>query len=292
MNFMRILTLSRPRFWLYELGTFAIGVLAGMASVGMGFGDIAEGSSLSLVVLVYGLYFLIPANILIYGINDVFDYETDMKNPKKTEYEDVLDPKYHRTVFWWIGFTTLPFVIYGVFALSLSALIALVAFVFFAMFYSTPPIRAKARPGLDSFFSGAHYTVTAVFGYLLINPDPATINWLLVLAGLLWTVAMHAYSAVPDIQADSDADLKTIATKLGARKTLHLCMSLYVISFGLLALYTTPLFLLLALPYVYLVARSYATDDQKLFALYTYFPYLNSLVGAVITIYLLVLVGG
>jgi 4-hydroxybenzoate polyprenyltransferase len=36
-------------------------------------------------VLLFGLYFLIPANIRIYGINDIYDYETDKLNPKKVE---------------------------------------------------------------------------------------------------------------------------------------------------------------------------------------------------------------
>ena len=37
------------------------------------------------------VYFLIPANILIYGINDIFDYDTDKLNPKKGTYEAFID---------------------------------------------------------------------------------------------------------------------------------------------------------------------------------------------------------
>ena len=31
------------------------------------------------------LFFLIPYNLLMYGINDVFDYESDLRNPAKAE---------------------------------------------------------------------------------------------------------------------------------------------------------------------------------------------------------------
>ena len=33
------------------------------------------------VFVVGSLFFLIPYNVLMYGINDVFDYESDLRNP-------------------------------------------------------------------------------------------------------------------------------------------------------------------------------------------------------------------
>jgi 4-hydroxybenzoate polyprenyltransferase len=43
-----------------------------------------------------------------------------------------------------------------------------------------------------------------------------------VIAGVCWAVAMHAYSAVPDIRADTVAKLKTIAILIGARSELSI----------------------------------------------------------------------
>lgn len=34
-------------------------------------------------IAIFALYFVIAANIWIYGINDIYDYETDKLNPKK-----------------------------------------------------------------------------------------------------------------------------------------------------------------------------------------------------------------
>jgi lycopene elongase/hydratase (dihydrobisanhydrobacterioruberin-forming) len=56
----------------------------------------------------------------------------------------------------------------------------------------------------------------------------------MVIAGMARAMAMHAFSAVPDIQADGDAHLETIATKLGAIPTIALCFCLYAIA-GLLS---------------------------------------------------------
>jgi lycopene elongase/hydratase (dihydrobisanhydrobacterioruberin-forming) len=80
MRLSRVIRISRPRFWIYELGPYMVGVLGGLIAnsyIGAYFHI--------LLVIIFGLYFLIPANIWIYGINDIYDYETDKLNPKKTQ---------------------------------------------------------------------------------------------------------------------------------------------------------------------------------------------------------------
>jgi 4-hydroxybenzoate polyprenyltransferase len=46
-------------------------------------GWVTENVRLSIVVLLM-IYFTYPANLLVYGVNDIFDYETDKLNAKKT----------------------------------------------------------------------------------------------------------------------------------------------------------------------------------------------------------------
>lgn len=76
-------------------------------------------------------------------------------------------------------------------------------FLFFSGFYSALPIRAKTIPLVDSVFSAGHYVATAVFAYVLISG--VQIDRQLVIAGMAWAMAMHAYSALPDIQPDQEA---------------------------------------------------------------------------------------
>lgn len=264
---IQLLTLSRPRFWLYELGTFAIGVLTA-ASI--------KGDFLDPMVLLYGLYFLFPANLLIYGINDIFDYETDILNPKKTGYEQVLSKELHPKIFVAIAASNIIFVM-AIFSAPPTAIVTFFLFIFFATFYSAPPIRAKARPFFDSFFSAGHYIATGAFGYFLIGGEGSV--WLPVVAGLAWAIAMHAYSAVPDIQADSEAGLKTIATTLKAAPTIWLCLFLYTIAAVIAYFYIGAIVILFYVPYVIMMWRSLGVNDSELMKLYTYFPRINSLVG-------------
>lgn len=270
MNILRILNISRPRFWIYEFGTYLLGVFAGISYL--------EQPNY-FYIIIFGLFFIFPANLLIYGVNDIFDYETDRLNPKKTGYEDLLDPSLHKKVFFYIFVTNIPFLILSFFV-SGKAFVALLLFYFFAIFYSALPIRAKIRPFFDSFFSASHYVVTGVFGYFLVGGEGSIV--LPVLAGISWAMAMHAYSAVPDIFADRESGIQTIATKLEKQKTILLCALLYLLSALLVLPYVSYVGLILAVPYLFLMFKSYKAEDAQLFRYYKYFPKLNSLVGMII----------
>ena len=159
---------------------------------------------------------------------------------------------------------------------------ALGSFWFFAIFYSAPPIRAKAKPFVDSFFSAGHYVATGVFGYFLLVPNE-NVPWLAIIAAMSWSVAMHVYSAVPDIAADSGAGLKTTATHLGFQRAIWYCMLLYTLAAILASSLIGPLILFLLVPYIALLLLSLNASAEKLLVLYSYFPYLNALVGMILT---------
>lgn len=271
-NISQLLQISRPRFWLYEAGTFFLGVLIAVPFA---------AASLPLL-LWWGFYFLVPANLLIYGVNDVYDYETDLRNPKKQSYEAVLPKERHRFVLLAILLTNIPFLL-GAWFLSVQALVALGLFIGCAWFYSVPPIRAKARPFLDSLFSAGHYVATGVFGFLLVAPG-VPVQPLFVIAALAWATAMHVYSAIPDISADQAAALETTAAKLGQTSALWYCFGLYTLAAVLTAPATAYVTLGLLLPYLVILRKSVGATENELLRLYRWFPAINTLVGGVLSV--------
>ena len=74
MKLSYLLKISRPRFWIYLLGPYLIGIIAATDTV-----DILY----TIPFWIGFLYFLFPANLLIYGANDISDYQTDQHNQKK-----------------------------------------------------------------------------------------------------------------------------------------------------------------------------------------------------------------
>src|SRR6476469_2644537 len=97
-----LLRVSRPRFWIYIFGPYLVGVAA--AAVG-------RADFLRTDAIIYALYFLLPANLLIYGVNDIFDYETDRLNPKKEGYEELVYPSRRGGLITAILILNIPFMI-------------------------------------------------------------------------------------------------------------------------------------------------------------------------------------
>lgn len=263
------LRLSRPRFWIYLLGPYLIGIVSASRFNSLEWQDFV-------LIFVFGMYFTFPANVMLYGVNDVFDYETDRLNPKKQAYESWLDPKWHQRVilvsfFFFLPFLTLAFVK----SFILGALFGL--FLFLSIFYSTPPIRFKARPFFDA-LSNVLYIIPGIFGYYFVmNVFPPAV--LLVSAGL-WTMAMHAYSAIPDIEADQKAHIRTVATVLQEKNTVVFCALLYAGS-GILSYATLGIFgLCLIGVYLVLMALSFFRKEKPIMFYYRLFPVINLISGA------------
>lgn len=265
-----IKNVSRPRFWIYVFGPYLVGLAAGAA---------ARDDLFRIEHLVFGLYFLLPANLLIYGVNDIFDWETDRLNPKKAEYETLVRPESHRRLWLWIAVLNIPF-LYLAYYWVRPAWASFAVFIILSVFYSAPPIRAKATPIVDSIFN-VLYVFPGAFAYQMLTgafPPPS-----IFAAAWLWTMAMHAYSAIPDIDADREARVNTVAALLGRTGTLLFCLVMYVGS-GVLAFpYLGYLALPLAAVYVLMIALSFiASGENKVFVIYRYFPLVNAAVGFIL----------
>jgi 4-hydroxybenzoate polyprenyltransferase len=243
---------SRPLSWVNTAFPFAASYLV-------------TTRELDWVFFVGTLYFLIPYNLAMYGINDVFDYESDLRNPRKGGLEGaVLDRSLHRPILWAVAITNIPFIV--VLALAGSPLSWLVlAISLFAVYaYSAPVLRFKERPFLDSVTSSTHFVSPAVYGLVLAGALFTPRLWLILAAFFAWGIASHAFGAVQDVVADREADIASTATVIGARATVRLAVVSYVVA-GILLLFTTwpgPLAAVLALPYAIVCARFWnITDD-------------------------------
>ncbi|MCL3859723.1 prenyltransferase [Actinotalea sp. K2] len=212
------------------------------------------------------LFFLIPYNLLMYGVNDVFDYESDRNNPRKGGVEGaLLDERWHRVTLLSAVLLPVPFVAYLVAVGSPSSWAVLAVSLFAVVAYSAPRLRFKERPVLDSLTSSTHFVSPAVYGLVLAGASFTRDVWLLLAAFFLWGAASQAFGAVQDIQADREGGISSIATVLGARATVRLSLGAYLAAGALMLLtaWPGPLAAALVLPYVGIVwpYRSVTDDD-------------------------------
>jgi 4-hydroxybenzoate polyprenyltransferase len=229
----------------------------------------------------------------MYGINDVFDYESDLRNPRKGgAHGAVLDRRLHRITLWAAGLSCLPFVVYLVAIGDPASWAVLAASLFFVVFYSAPPLRLKERPFLDSATSSIHFFSPAVYGLVLAGAvwTPGLVA--LIVAFALWGVASHAFGAVQDVVADREAGIASIATARGARWTVRFALVCYAAA-GLVMFATDwpgPLAAVVAVPYLVTVwpYRSIADADAgAATAGWRRFLWLNQLSGFLVTLLLI-----
>ena len=205
------------------------------------------------VLLVGFLYFLIPYNLAMYGINDVFDYESDLANPRKGGMEGaLLAPRLHRPILWASFWSNVPFVLLLALAGGPATWIALAVSVFAVIAYSAKGLRFKERPFLDSLTSSTHFVSPAIVALTLAGAEFTAPLVLLLLAFFLWGMAAHAFGAIQDIAPDREAGIHSVATVIGARATARLALVLWALA-GVAMLFTPwpgPLAALLAVPYL------------------------------------------
>jgi 4-hydroxybenzoate polyprenyltransferase len=204
------------------------------------------------VLIVGTIFFLVPYNLTMYGINDVFDYESDLRNPRKGGVEGaVLERGMHRPTIIAALATTIPFVVFLVAVGNPLSWLVLAVSLFAVVAYSARGLRFKEKPFLDSVTSSTHFVSPAVYGLVLAGAVFTPQLWLLLGAFFLWGAASHAFGAVQDVIADREAGIASIATVIGAKATVRLAVVAYLLAGVLLLFIGWPgaLAAVLALPY-------------------------------------------
>jgi 4-hydroxybenzoate polyprenyltransferase len=234
---------SRPLSWINTAFPFAAAYLLSAAS-----GSTPDGGTSYdvtavpwLVAIVGTVYFLVPYNLAMYGINDVFDYESDLRNPRKGGVEGaLLDPSMHRPTLVAAVVTNVPFLVFLVAVGSPLSWLVLAVSVFAVVAYSAPRLRFKERPVVDSVTSSTHFVSPAVYGLVLAGADFTPALWALLAAFFLWGTASHAFGAVQDVIADREGGIASIATVFGARTTVRLSVVAYLLAALLMTFTDTP----------------------------------------------------
>jgi len=263
------LRISRPRFWLYLGGTYLLGYSIGVSTL---------IQFLNPFFALQLFFFMFPANVFLYGVNDYYDEDTDIFNPKKDDKEYRVTSKDRRNLLALILVSFLFGVILMLLQPDIIAMALFGLFLLLSFLYSAKPIRFKARPFLD-FISNFLYVVPAIIAFyqlrFLIPPI------LPLFAAFMWTSAMHLFSAVPDIEADKQAGITTTAVLIGAIPSLILCF-VFWLTFAVILVFFVPwnvpwsllMFVYPIIP-LYLLLRRNA-DIQKVYWLY---PYWNAIFG-------------
>jgi len=272
-NILRLaFEVSRVRFWLYLGGTYLIGYIIAVSSI---------SELIDLFFIVHLFFFMLPANIILYGINDISDKDTDMFNPKKGEKEYKALESDATKLYILVGGSFIFCLISVALQPNIMAAILFLSWLLLSIAYSIEPIRFKARPVVD-FASNFLYVIPAILAFYQVRLDFPPL--LPLFAAFLWTSAMQLFSAIPDIEADKKANIRTTAVVIGEKASLLLCLIFWTGFAGILILVTqwnSPWNLMMlmypAIP-LYILLRPSADIAR----IYWYFPYYTAIFGIVL----------
>src|SRR5918995_1259728 len=228
------------------------------------------------------LWLTLPFNLLIYGVNDVFDQETDAKNPRKGSVEGArIDRAEVRPVVLGVVFANAPFLIYSLLFVPLSALAWMLLYALLFVGYSVPPARFKARPYLDSLSNAAH-AFPLVFVPLALGEGPI---WSAALGLMAWSAAKHTFDAVQDVDEDCRAGITTTAVRLGPGGVVFWSGALWALATVCFALVSVPVALLnaaIAGTLLYVLGQNPTPETgHRLYKYSIAFPYVAGTVAGV-----------
>ncbi len=269
----RLVHISRPVLWINTIGTAVVGVWL-------------TGALMDVRALPVILWLTLPFNLLIYGVNDIYDQETDAANPRKGSIEGArIRESEVRLIAWAVAVVNVPFLAYFALALppAANAVILLYAGVF--VLYSAPPVRFKARPFLDS-LSNAAYALPLVIVPAALEVAPV---WPAALGLMAWSVAKHPFDAVQDIVEDREAGITTTAVRLGPRGVAWWSGAWWVLSSVLFAMVSVPVaavnLLIAGILVVRLLRDPTPETGHRLYPLSVAFPYIaGSVAGVLLTL--------
>jgi len=277
--------ISRPRFWMYTVGPYILGTFATAPGY---------ATFISARFWIYLLFFVVAANVLIYGVNDLADTDTDLHNDKKGSYEIRLQKQQRAATVVACGLAFAALVV-AVVGQSMLTAVLMGVFLVLSIGYSVPPLRFKARPLFDS-VSNVLYAMPGFIAASIWAPTTA-IPVTAIAASWLWCMAMHTFSAIPDVTADKKAGLATTATWLGVRGALIYCGACWLGSAVLLGmtfsgfLYGVLFAIVLGCTYLGMIASCLlrGASEKVAFDHYRIFPVINAAAGFGTTMVVLVM---
>jgi 4-hydroxybenzoate polyprenyltransferase len=254
--------------WINTIGTGVLGMWL-------------TGALLDTAAIPLLLWLTLPFNLLIYGVNDIFDQDTDALNPRKGSIEGArIEPREVRLIVWAVAVSNVPFLVYFLIALPPAAVALIVLYTAVFVFYSAPPLHFKRRPFLDS-LSNAAYGLPLLILPVALGEPPL---WPAVIGLLAWSVAKHAFDAVQDIEEDRTAGITTTAVRLGPRGTAVWSGAWWLVSTVLFALVSIPVAALnLAIAgvlVVWMLLRPAPATGRRLYPLSVAFPYVAGSVAS------------
>jgi len=212
---------SRPPFILFIESIFLIGFSL-------------SGASWTPIAILQFILLSFPASVLLFGLNDVYDYESDLINPRKQgkAFGMALEKVNHDFVIKASYFFAILIFFSSVLTFNWQNILATSLILVVAIFYSVPPLRLKTRPPFELILNvlGAYSLGFVGYTHGSTVEHYFTTSSVNVLAAIFfWILGIALVSYLADFDSDKLAGHITTVILLGKRTTLVLIVINYII---------------------------------------------------------------
>jgi 4-hydroxybenzoate polyprenyltransferase len=269
-NLKLIFSVSRPLFW-------AIGPLVFLSGLFYSKGNLSYLPFIQMLLLAF------PGSIVAYGLNDIYDYDSDRLNKRKKSLWGVaLKPKHHKFVLKCVFVSS--FILFASAFLSFNMLniLSMIVLLTSLFMYSVKPIRLKERPPLDSISNGVIVLSTFILGYSFGN-SLLNLNLEIILLSLC-VCGIHIYTTLVDYTPDNKSKTKTFAIIYGKRTAALIPMIVFLFTIFSVQLKWPIVFFLSFCAVLFAISSSF--PSEKLAGIFAKFIFAGFLVFS--CLYLLV----
>ena len=194
---------ARPGFWLTAIWFYLV--------------PVGGRTVLNHAEFWLGLFYVsFPLGMLIYGWNDVVDFEVDRFNPRKGTYLFGARGTAERLARlpWQIAFVQIPFAILFTLLLGPKALAWFAVLIVVTALYNCPPFAFKGRPGFDLLNQAGYLLVFVLASWL---NHVSQVPWFTFLFGAMFAMHSPLFGQLMDVGPDRTAGRRTLAGVLRAR---------------------------------------------------------------------------
>ena len=206
-----LLTLSRPLGWITAPLVFTLGLYFSKAYI-------------TVMSAIQMLMLSLPYCVILYGINDIYDYDSDKLNPRKRHLKlSVRDKEVVKKLSLYISAALL---LSSVLTMNPQNILSMILLLALSYCYSAPPVRLKERPPLDSISNGVLFFVVFALGYSY-GGDVWTVPFKIYLVAMC-VMGIHSFGTVMDYGTDKKAGHKTFAVLFGKRTASAFALVVFV----------------------------------------------------------------
>jgi 4-hydroxybenzoate polyprenyltransferase len=161
--------------------------------------------------------------------DDYFDRDIDVENPRKLEKVWRKAPASPRLIMggaWFLFLLSL--ILAGLISLPFLCLCG--GIVLMAILYATPPVRFKARGGMDLVINMVGFGVLCSLAGFVISAPIDGYPWPWLIPMLFGTGCLYVLTTIADMEADGASQVPTIAVKVGFEDAVKLAMVLLLVA--------------------------------------------------------------